>query len=50
MDWLAALDFERALKNVRTDIGGDWYRDPWNWCELDWLVPDRLDAYALPSV
>ena len=50
MDWLRALDFDRALKNVRTDIAGDWYRDPWDWCELGWLVPDHLDAFAIPRL
>ncbi len=35
MTWTEALDFTRALKNVRTDIAGDWYRDPWGWPEYD---------------
>lgn len=50
MDWLAALDFELALKNVQSDIRGDWYRDPWEWRELIWLVPDHVDDHALPRL
>jgi hypothetical protein len=40
MDWLQALDVKRALANVRTDILGDWYRDPWDWPELKYVVED----------
>ncbi len=43
MDWLKALDFEQALKNVRRDLYGDWFRDPWSWPELSWIVKNRLD-------
>lgn len=35
MDWPDALEFDRALANVRNDIAGDWYRDPWGWPEYD---------------
>lgn len=31
------LDLELASKNVRTDIFGDWYQDPWAWPEIEWL-------------
>src|SRR5439155_26887009 len=37
IDWLAILDIKRAAANCRTDIFGDWYRDPWSWPELEWL-------------
>ncbi len=50
MDWLKALDFDLALANVKTDVLGDWYRDPWNWCELDWLVPTHVVDYAVPRL
>ncbi|MGH3876519.1 MAG: RNA-directed DNA polymerase [Actinophytocola sp.] len=40
MDWLNALDFEQALSNVRKDLVGDWYKDPWNWPEYDSLSQD----------
>src|SRR2546423_14001285 len=44
VDWLAILDIKRACGNGRTDIFGDWYRDPWAWPELEWLSdhPDPL--------
>ena len=41
--WLEVLDFERALKNVRTDLIGDWYRDPWGWPEFAWVVKYSQD-------
>ena len=50
MEWLQALDFDQALKNVRTDIIGDWYRDPWDWCELDWVVSRKLDVFVVPRL
>ena len=50
MEWLRALDFDLALKNVHADIVGDWYRDPWNWCELDWIVKGELDNFVLPRL
>ena len=50
MDWLDALDFERVLRNVQTDIRGDWYRDPWDWKELEWLVPGHLEMHAVPRL
>jgi hypothetical protein len=44
VDWLDILDIKRACANCRTDIFGDWYRDPWAWPELEWLAdhPDPL--------
>jgi hypothetical protein len=50
MDWLGTLEFQLALKNVHLDVLGDWYRDPWGWAELDWLVPTHLDEYAVPRL
>lgn len=50
MDWLDALDFDQALRNVHSDVLGDWYRDPWGWPELDWLVPRHLDEFVLPRL
>lgn len=38
MNWPAALDFDRALSNVHSDIAGDWYRDPWGWPEYQYQV------------
>lgn len=41
MDWIRDLDLDLALYNCRNDILGDWYRDPWGWPELDWVVHQR---------
>lgn len=43
VDWLAILDFNRALVNCHVDLIGDWYRDPWSWPELSWVVKNRPD-------
>jgi hypothetical protein len=37
-DWIANLDFERALATVESEFYGDWFRDPWGWPELRWMV------------
>lgn len=31
------LDVPQAAKNVRDDVYGDWYQDPWGWPEIEWL-------------
>jgi hypothetical protein len=38
MNWVGALNTHRTLANVHTDILGDWYRDPWGWPELKFVV------------
>lgn len=43
MDWLSVLDVKLALSNVRSDLVGDWYRDPWSWPEYESLITDHLD-------
>ena len=50
VNWLDALDFNQALVNVQRDVLGDWYRDPWDWRELSWLVPRHVSDYALPRL
>ncbi len=35
---LPELDVPRAATNVREDVEGDWYQDPWGWPEIDWLA------------
>jgi hypothetical protein len=52
IDWPTALGFEQAARNVRSDIFGDWYRDPWGWPENEWIASkapgflvDRLKAH-----
>jgi hypothetical protein len=31
-------------------VRGDWYRDPWDWKELDWVVPGHLEEHAIPRL
>ena len=45
-DWLNVVDIQRALVNCHTDLIGDWYRDPWSWPELAWVVEKRSDMVA----
>jgi hypothetical protein len=44
MDWLAALDIKKTIINVHTDMVGDWYRDPWGWPELRFIVENDLEV------
>lgn len=44
MDWANVLDFNAALVTLHYELQGDWYRDPWGWPELDWLVAHGTDA------
>lgn len=44
MDWSKALDLKTALGNVRQDLVGDWYRDPWGWPEIDYVASSEPDA------
>jgi hypothetical protein len=41
MDWNAALNIERAQANVLADAFGDWYKDPWGWPEIAWVVKNQ---------
>ena len=52
MDWLKTLDFEAAVKNIRIEMAGDWYRDPWGWAELPWLLAneEHLTSHMLPRL
>jgi hypothetical protein len=38
IDLAKALDLKRAVTNLRTEIVGDWYQDPWGWPELGYLL------------
>ncbi|TLH48535.1 hypothetical protein C1S80_30035 [Mycolicibacterium aubagnense] len=38
IDWSKALDFEKAVSNVRSEFVGDWHRDPWGWPEIDYIA------------
>jgi hypothetical protein len=52
MDWLKTLDFKAAVENIRVEMTGDWYRDPWGWSELPWLVTDgeHLATHIVPRL
>ncbi len=41
IDWLQALDFSLALKNLQVEFKGAWYRDPWGWPEVTWVAKHR---------
>jgi Reverse transcriptase (RNA-dependent DNA polymerase) len=41
--WRSMLDVEAALSACHQDLLGDWFRDPWGWPELDWVVSTRPD-------
>ena len=43
IDWLNALNPGRTMHNLRVDITGDWFRDPWGWPEYDYVLDGHLD-------
>lgn len=44
MTWTAALDINRAQANVTSDAFGDWYKDPWGWPEIAWVVKNQASV------
>jgi hypothetical protein len=38
VDWSKTLDLGLAVGNVRAEFPGDWYRDPWGWPELAYML------------
>ncbi|MFB6831400.1 reverse transcriptase domain-containing protein [Streptomyces hydrogenans] len=34
------LDAKKAADICQTEMYGDWYRDPWGWPELSWVMKD----------
>lgn len=48
--WLEIVDLDRACKTVRTDIFGDWYRDPWGWPETEWLASAEGHRHVLHAL
>ena len=49
LDWLGLVDIRQAWRNCRIDHYRDWYRDPWNWPEWEWLVK-RDPTYLIRSM
>lgn len=49
-DWSTVLDLKRAASTAKSEMFGDWLRDPWSWPELGFLaanpeiVVDRLNS------
>lgn len=47
-DWLNVIDLNAAVNSAKSEMYGDWLRDPWGWPELDYLrenpapIEDRL--------
>jgi hypothetical protein len=53
VNWADELDLRKAADNVRGEFVGDWYRDPWGWPELSYLLKhepnvifDNLSTYG----
>jgi hypothetical protein len=38
VDWSKTLNLGLAVDNVRSEFPGDWYRDPWGWPELGYML------------
>lgn len=38
IDWLKVLDLKQAVENIKVEIPGDWYQDPWGWPELGFML------------
>lgn len=49
-NWIEILDLETSLKNVRTDIFGDWHRDPWGWPEHEWLLSEHGRSHVVQAL
>jgi hypothetical protein len=46
IDWAAKLQPPRAVTNLRHEMTGDWYRDPWGWPEYGFLLDGHEDMIA----
>lgn len=42
--WTEEIDWSQALKNVKEDVKGDWYRDPWNWPEYEHAARSDMES------
>ncbi|NKI40227.1 RNA-directed DNA polymerase [Streptomyces physcomitrii] len=43
------LDAKKAAEICRTEMYGDWYRDPWAWPELNWIT-SRPDDFPWAEI
>jgi hypothetical protein len=46
IDWLNALDLKQAVENIKNEIPGDWYQDPWGWPELGFMLQKQQEFIA----
>jgi hypothetical protein len=46
IDWLNALDLKQAVDNIKAEIPGDWYQDPWGWPELGFMLQKQQELIA----
>ncbi|KAB1922944.1 hypothetical protein F8280_17590 [Micromonospora noduli] len=45
--WLPKINLKATLSTTHQDLLGDWYRDPWGWPEIDWVMkhqPSIIEA------
>jgi hypothetical protein len=56
-NWLDALNLKQTVDNIRNEIPGDWYQDPWSWPELGFflekrpeLIVDNLNASGVRAL
>ena len=40
VDWMQVIYVGSAVSNVRTELVGDWHRDPWAWPELGFVLKE----------
>lgn len=55
--WLDVLKLKQSVENIRNEIPGDWYQDPWGWPELGFflekgaeLLADNLDSSGVRTL
>ena len=46
IDWFNALNLKQAVENIRIEIPGDWYQDPWGWPELGFMLQKKPELIA----
>ena len=46
IDWFNALDLKQAVENIKNEIPGDWYQDPWGWPELGFMLQKQQELIA----
>jgi Reverse transcriptase (RNA-dependent DNA polymerase) len=44
--WLEMLDLNKAVRNLRREVTGDWYRDPWGWPEWTYVADSQPELVS----